>query len=156
SPSRSSFARQPIGSDLLSSQQPSTMRLPSRSRISATPTLPTNIASIDQDPVAAAPESPSKLKRPSTRTSLYGGIKSTGTTAPKPRQSLSRPPSVKPTELNMAPPSQTLQLKKTRKVPSNSSLKRSPSFADSRKSSGTSMAPDLSAEQQSEIETRKG
>ncbi|OJJ84856.1 uncharacterized protein ASPGLDRAFT_125268 [Aspergillus glaucus CBS 516.65] len=156
SPSRSSFARQPIGSDLLSSQQPSTMRLPSRSRISATPTLPTNIASTDQDSVAAAPESPSKLKRPSTRTSLYGGIKSTGTTAPKPRQSLSRPPSVKPTESNMAPPSQTLQVKKTRKVPSNSSLKRSPSSADSRKSSATSTAPDLSAEQQSEIETRKG
>ena len=155
SPSRSSTSRKPTGSDVLQSQPSSSMRLPSRSRIPAAPSLSTSTPSTDQDSLAAV-ESPSKIKPPSTRTSIYGGARSPGpTTSSKSRRESSKPP-VKTVESDAGLPSQTLQVKKTRKTPSSpSSTMRSPTSIESRKSSATATAPDLTPEQQSEVETRK-
>lgn len=152
SPSRSSTSRQQSGDSLLT-QPASTTRLPSRSRVPAAPSLSTNGISFHQDTIAAV-DSPSKPKRPS-RTCLYDGAKSTGVAMLKPRRPLSKQ-FTKPAEPDTEAPSQVLQVKKTRKVPSNPSISmRSPTSTESRKSSTVSTTQVLSQEQQSEVETRK-
>lgn len=159
SPSRSSASRQPSSHDFLSSQPSATARLPSRSRAPPSLSLSTN-GDLTEHESATAMDSPSKLKQPSTRRSFYGAPPKTAgsTSSTTPRRTLSVK-SAQSTESKTDTASRTLQVKKTRKVPSSPSLNlRSPTSTGSRKSSIASTASptqDLTAEQQSEADARK-
>ncbi|KAF9892362.1 hypothetical protein FE257_002139 [Aspergillus nanangensis] len=130
SPSRSS-SRQTSGIDLLS-QPPPSIRLPSRSR----PSLPATSTTVDQNTVDII-DTPSKLKKPSSTMSAHGDVTPTKPT-PRPAPKIF-------SRSNMTPPRQPLQVKKTRKTPSNSPV--------TTKFKSTSV--ELTAEQQTEMETRK-
>ncbi|RHZ60598.1 uncharacterized protein CDV56_108586 [Aspergillus thermomutatus] len=149
SPSRASTTRRPSGNDFLSQPSP-TIRLPSRSRISPAPSLSSNDASTGQRTFLAGTDITSNLKKPSIRASFYDGTKDTTSKSPNPRPALGKT-SANSTFSDMGPPPPPLHVKKTRKALANDS---SP-INNSRKSSTQLNAPDLSTEQQSEMEMRK-
>ncbi|KAH3015550.1 hypothetical protein KXW60_007797 [Aspergillus fumigatus] len=149
SPSRASTTRQPSENDF-HSQQASAIQLPSRSRISPAPTLSSNDASTGQRTSSAGTDISSTLKKPSVRASLYNGVNDTTRKSPDPRPALGKT-SANATFSDMGPPPPPLHVKKTRKSLANNS---SP-INNSRKPSTPLNAPDLSIEQQSEIEMRK-
>ncbi|KAF4217092.1 hypothetical protein CNMCM6805_006432 [Aspergillus fumigatiaffinis] len=149
SPSRASTTRRPSDNDFLS-QQASAIQLPSRSRISPAPSLSSNDASTGQRTSLAGTDIPSNLKKPSIRASLYNGVKDTTGKSPNPRPALGKT-SANATFSDMGPPPPPLHVKKTRKSLANNS---SP-ISNSRKPSTQLNAPDLSIEQQSEMEMRK-
>ncbi|KAI9933416.1 hypothetical protein MW887_007889 [Aspergillus wentii] len=175
SPSTSSTSRQQSGNNLFT-QNPSVARLPSRSRVSAVPSLVANGSSSTDNGSIPAVESPSRLKMPSVRQSLgpdglpstaaskrpdvsparhglYSGGTNT-TTAPKPRPAPGKT-LAKPTVSNMGPPPQPLNVKKTRKTPSSSSSSTRLSTG-SKTSSAASTAPESwTPEQEADRETRK-
>ncbi|EAU37699.1 conserved hypothetical protein [Aspergillus terreus NIH2624] len=141
SPSRSS-SRQPSGNDFLS-QPASAIRLPSRPRSSLSANnMPTEHGSLDFN------DSPSKLRRPSPKPSAYGDV--------TPTKSI-RPPSTRvPDNSGMETPRQSIQVKKTRKTPTNTpSFLKKPASTTVKSPSPKPRPADLSEEQQSEIETRK-
>ncbi|PLB50554.1 leucine-rich repeat-containing protein 40 [Aspergillus steynii IBT 23096] len=142
SPSRSSSSRQPSGNDYLS-RPSSAMRLPSRSR----PSTSTNGSSADVT-TPMAMESPSKLKQPSIRAAVHD---ETTPTKPKPRALFSQPSTTRVS--SDAGPS--IQVKKTRKTPVNSSAGTKPTSVTSRQLSTKQAASELTPSQQSELETRK-
>ncbi|KAL5356226.1 hypothetical protein BJX96DRAFT_162302 [Aspergillus floccosus] len=141
SPSRSS-SRQPSGNDFLS-QPASAVRLPSRPRSSLSANnTPTEHSSLDFN------DSPSKLRRPSPNPSAYGDV--------TPTKSI-RPPSTRiPDNSGMETPRQSIQVKKTRKTPTNTpSFLKKPASTTAKSPSPKPRPADLSEEQQSEVETRK-
>ncbi|KAL4888561.1 leucine-rich repeat protein [Aspergillus ambiguus] len=142
SPSRSS-SRQPSGNDFLS-QPTSAVRLPSRSR----PSLSANNVPIEQTSLDVS-DSPSKLRRPSPRPSAYGDV--------TPTKSIARPPSTRiPDSSGMETPRQSIQVKKTRKTPTNTpSFLKKPASTPTKSPSPKPSSTDLSEEQQSELDTRK-
>ncbi|PWY69837.1 leucine-rich repeat-containing protein 40 [Aspergillus sclerotioniger CBS 115572] len=145
SPSRSS-SRQPSGGDYLS-RPPSAMRLPSRSG----PSLSANSAAGDQSSISST-DSPSKLKKPSARITTYdrtNNLASASDPRPVPSRAYSRP-----AESVADAPQQRLEVKKTRKMQPRLSGQK-PSLIGSRSPSAKSTTSDLTAEQQTEIETRK-
>ncbi|EAW13346.1 uncharacterized protein ACLA_053920 [Aspergillus clavatus NRRL 1] len=149
SPSRASSTRQPSGNDFLSQPLPSA-RLPSRSRISPVPSLSSSDVPTSQKVALVRVDSPSKLKKPSSRTSLYGGSKITTVTSPSIRPALGKV-SANSKFSDMGPPPPPLQVKKTRK-----SIAANPNpTVNPRRPSSQLNAPDDTAEQQLELEMRK-
>ncbi|KAJ6121488.1 hypothetical protein N7512_003953 [Penicillium capsulatum] len=164
SPSRSSTN----GSELLA-QPVSKLRLPSRSRMS--------IASPSALPTGNNPDgidSPSKIRQPSVRQSIAGGISEIGappkktmpgkaskpsSQAPAAKPQRARPsPSVssKSSISDMGPPERPLQVRKTRKPqPESPSAMRSPSTVSRYVSAASTVPDELTPEQQAENDSRK-
>lgn len=176
SPSRPS-SRQYSGTDV-SSSATSTMRLPSRSRMAAAPSLTSNGSSADRGSLSSA-KSPSRLRAPGarvvsdpdmpspnaatpkrfdslpSRTSVHGGLKS-----PNIKPLGARPTLGKPfrdsSETTTDPVAKTLFVKKTR-PDSSSSSNITPSFSASTTPKAPSVTSDQPpSEQSAESEAGKG
>lgn len=175
SPSRPPSAQQ-NGTDLLP-QPPTTMRLPSRSRMSTGPSLTLNHTSTDRRSITSA-KSPSRLKKPTPRTSSVPGALSSNTATP-PRRSetlspmkpvyngskntSSKAPELcpasskafkRPSEPMMDSSQHTIFVKKTRARSSISSTTNSPSSSSVSKPSSVS-SDNTAQERQDESEMRK-
>ncbi|KAJ5142971.1 Leucine-rich repeat typical subtype [Penicillium bovifimosum] len=164
SPSRASSGAPPSNEPHV--KPVSKLRLPAKAR-------PSTASSLSPARTAEESVSPSRLRRPSPRTSIAPGDGLPSDTIPPKLTTTERPfgnkitgnplpirpsPSkafVKPAKSNMGPPEKPLQVKKTRKPQTEQvSTLRSPSTA-SRHVSASSMLDELTPEQQAQKEARK-
>ncbi|KAA8650061.1 uncharacterized protein ATNIH1004_002742 [Aspergillus tanneri] len=143
SPSRSSSSRQLSGGELFARPQ-SAIRLPSRSR----PSLSVNGTAAQKIPPEAA-ETPSNLKRPSIRLGVNPAV------TPVTLKSHATPNNTFG-KSDIETRQQTLHVKKTRKTPTKiPPPPHSKPLPTSKSLSANSTAPELTPDQQSELEIRK-